>query len=495
MIDKLKLLFKDTVIYGVSSILARALNYILVPLYANILLTAENGIHALIYANIAFLNILFTYGQETAYMKFASEQTEASPTQKSYFSTAMGSLSISAIAFSTLIAIFAKELALLMGLEADAAIYVQYAALILFLDTIIVVPLANLRLERKAVQFAMVKLLGVGITVVSTVLFITVYKFGLHGAFWGNILGSALVFVLLIPEMFRNFTKGSWAFWKEMIWLGLPYVPSGLMGLFVRLVDRNVLMHVPDATFQRLYGGTITNTEVVGIYGRVVAFGILVQLLVQIFRFAWQPFFLQHAAEKEAKKLFSQVFTLTTVGMTALIVGASLVVPDLIQVHYFGKVYLLPPNFWIGLSVLPIVFFGSLFEMMSVNLSAGLLIEKRTQVLPIISGIGALATIVLCIWLSNEYGMMGAAISATSGLFLMATAMAYYSLKYYPNSYEWGKIFGVILVGAAFTAWAQMIESSLVLDLLFFVGFTALGGLLFRREVKSVLKTVRPTKS
>ncbi len=490
MLEKLKLLAKDTMIYGVSSILARALNYILVPLYANFLLTAENGVHALIYANLAFLNILFTYGQETAYMKFASENPEDSETQKRYFMTAFLSLSLSSVLFSSLIIMYAGELALLLGLDFNAGIYIQYAAVILLLDTLIVIPLANLRLERKAAKFALVKLLGVGLTVVSTILFITVYDYGLHGAFWGNILGSGIVLVLLIPEIISRLSNGSWSFWKEMLWLGLPYVPSGLMGLFVRLVDRNVLMHVPDKTFQSIYGKAITSTEIVGIYGRVVAFGILIQLLVQIFRFAWQPFFLQHAHEPDSKRLFSKVFTITSIGVTVLIVGASLIVPDLIQVHYFGSVYLLPPQYWIGLSVLPIVFFGSLFEMMSVNLSAGLLIEKRTQVLPIVSAFGAAFTIGLSIWLSNQYGMMGAAIAATGGLMVMALAMAYFSQKYYKNSYDWGKIFSMVVLGIGVLLFAERIQSSLSSDVLIFLGYCAVSLLFFRSELQAVLKKI-----
>ncbi len=492
MIEKLKLLFKDTVIYGVSSILARALNYILVPLYANLLLTAENGIHALIYANLAFLNILFTYGQETAYMKFASDAGNQKSAENRYFGTAFRSLTLTSIVFSGLIALYARQLAMLLGLSMDAGIYVQYAALILLLDTLIVIPLAKLRLQRKATKFAVVKLTGVGITVISTIVLITVYDYGLHGAFWGNILGSALVLVLLVPEIVRHLKKGSWTNFKDMLWLGLPYVPSGLMGLFVRLVDRNVLMHVPDSNFERLYGKTLSNTEVVGIYGRVVAFGILVQLLVQIFRYAWQPFFLQHASDKDAKKLFSQVFSITSVGMLVLIVAASLIIPDLIQIHYFNRLYLLPPAYWIGLSVLPIVFFGSLFEMMSVNLSAGLLIEKRTQVLPIVSLFGALTTIVLCIWLSNAYGMIGAALAATSGLMIMALAMAYFSQKYYPNSYDWGKILSLVGIGIGILLFAEEIQSPIGSDIFIILGYALLCMLFFKSDLRSVLKQVKP---
>lgn len=161
MLSKLKLLFKDTVIYGVSSILARSLNYLLVPLYANKLTTFDNGIQTIVYANIALANVLFSYGLETSYLKVASDSTNRERDETRLFSTAFICLFLTSTLFALLIALFAPEISRLIGLSASDFPFIRYAALILWLDTLLVIPFAELRLKRKALQFAVARVGGV----------------------------------------------------------------------------------------------------------------------------------------------------------------------------------------------------------------------------------------------------------------------------------------------------------------------------------------------
>ncbi|NTW49773.1 MAG: oligosaccharide flippase family protein [Chlorobiales bacterium] len=491
MLSKLKHLAKDTAIYGASTILARGLNYVLVPLYANLLSTEDNGIQALIYANIALANVLFTYGMETAYMKFSADAAAEKKELGIYFSTAFLSLFVSSLMFAAVAGLFAAPIATLMGLQESSAIFIRYSAIILLLDTLAVVPFAELRLQHKAVRFAAVRLTSVLMVVISTVILVMGFDMGLHGAFWGNIIGSGVALLLQLPSIFSFKPIFSKPLWKEMLRLALPYAPTGLLGILSRLIDRNVLIRLPEENIRQIYGKDMSSTDIVGIYGRVVAFGILVQLLIQVFRFAWQPFFLQHSKDSDSKPLFSRVLTLSTLAILLIALGASFFVSDIIQYKFFNRFYLLPPAFWIGLPILPIVFMSFVFEVLATNLSAGILIQKKTAYLPMISGGGAVVTIFLCLQMTPTMGMMGAAIATTLGTAAIAAGMYVASIKFYPNQYEWGKLVPLFLasvllyLGSDYFAWGTLGKAAL------FTGFLLLVGFLFRQEAKSVLARLK----
>lgn len=451
MLDKLKLLAQDTAIYGASTILARGLNYLLVPLYANLLNTFENGVHALIYANIALANVLFAYGMETSYLKVASKSSRSGDDSSRCFSTAIISLFLTSTVFTACILFFAPAIAELIGLSAGQKEFIRYAAVILWLDAILVIPFADLRLKRKAIRFAIARVFGVVAVVITAFLLIVQFKKGLQGAFLANIAGSLFSLFIVLPvfRQFRRFFSSDTL--REMLRIGLPYVPTGIAGLLVHLIDRNVLIRMRLEDIERIYGAGYASSDIVGIYGRVVAFGILLQLFIQVFRFAWQPFFLQHADDPEAKKLFRHVLSISTVFAMVIALAGTFFVPDLIRYHYFERLYILPPAYWIGLSILPWIFFSYVFDMISTNLTAGILITGSTRYLPVVTFAGAGVTTSVCLWLVPVMGMDGAAISILAGTVVMSVCMGYFSLKVYPNRYEWWKLLLLFVTGIAFT--------------------------------------------
>ncbi len=491
MLGKLRLLLKDTVIYGTSTILARGLNYVLVPLYANLLTTFENGVHSLLYANIALLNVLFAYGMETAYLKTASDALRADGDRSGYFSTGFLSLLLTSTLFAAMLVLFAPAFALAIGLDPQAGEFVRYAAVILWLDALLVVPFADLRLRRRALRFAAARVMGVIAVVVSAWVMIVQMGIGLKGAFFANIAGSLVSLGLVLPAFSGLKPLFSSRRLGEMLRIGLPYVPTGIAGLLIHLIDRNVLIRMPRESIDRLYGSGVEASDVVGIYGRVVAFGILLQLFIQVFRFAWQPFFLQHADDPESKPLFRQVLTLSTLFTMLVAVGATFFVPDLVRWHIGGAFYLLPPPYWIGLSVLPWIFWSYVFDMASTNLSAGILITGTTRYLPVVTFAGAAVTTAVCVALVPVMGMDGAGVAILAGTFVMSLFMALFSLKVYPNRYEWGRL-GVVLAGGVFCTRVPVLlgSESLVLETGLLVVFGVLVLLVFRNEVRYVLNAV-----
>jgi O-antigen/teichoic acid export membrane protein len=497
MFSKLKLLAKDTVIYGTSTILARSLNYLLVPLYANKLSTFDNGIQAVIYANIALANVLFSYGLETSYLKVASDAIHEDGDEKLFFSTAFVSLLITSTLFAFLIVYFAPSIAEIIGLSAGDGIYVRYAALILWIDTMLVIPFAELRLKRKAFQFALSRVFGVIAVVISAFILIIPMKTGLHGVFISQTMGSVVSLVLVVPVFRKLKAFFSIDLLRDMLRIGLPYVPTGIAGLLIHLIDRNLLIRISQNDIERIYGSGFQSSDIVGIYGRVAAFGVILQLFIQVFRFAWQPFFLQHSNDPDAKRLFRQILNLSTIFTLVLAVAATFFVPDLVRYHYAGRLYILPPKYWIGLSVLPWIFFSFVFDMVSTNLSAGLLITGNTRYLPIVTFAGAAVTSLACWLLIPVSGMDGAAVAILAGTAVMCLFMVYYSLKVYPNRYDWGKLLILLVVGILFTQYPVLgmladhhpavtaIEGGVVKSVIVLV-YLAFGVFVFRAEASAV---------
>ncbi|KZK73614.1 MAG: polysaccharide biosynthesis protein [Pelodictyon luteolum] len=455
LLGKLKLLFKDTVIYGTSTILARSLNYLLVPLYANQLSTFDNGIQTLVYANIAIANVIFSYGLETSYLKTASDAIRLQKDERGLFSTAFISLFTTATLFTAILFLLAPSVSSMIGLSPAEQPFIRYAAVILWIDTLLVIPFAELRLKRQAVRFAVARIAGVVAVVISAFILLGPLQAGLGGAFLSNILGSLLTLILLIPVLRRLRAAFSFADLRDMLRIGLPYVPTGIAGLLIHLIDRNILIRMPSGDIERIYGKGLEASDVVGIYGRVVAFGVVLQLFIQVFRFAWQPFFLQHSSDPDAKRLFRHVLSISTMLTMFMALAATFFVPDLVRYHYGGSLYLLPPGYWIGLSVLPWIFLSYVFDMVSTNLSAGILITGTTRYLPVVTFAGASVTGFFCWWLIPVSGMEGAAYAIVAGTVVMCMMMAYYSLRAYPVQHDWGKL-SLLLVGGIGAGWVGM---------------------------------------
>ncbi|MBM3162038.1 MAG: polysaccharide biosynthesis protein [Chlorobi bacterium] len=498
MLAKLKLLAKDTVIYGSSTIIARSLNYLLVPLYANRLSTFDNGIQTLVYANIALANVLFSYGLETSYLKSASDTLHRSGDAGTYFSTAFFSLLVTSTFFAALMVLFSGDIAALIGLSPKEGEFINYAAVILWVDTLLVIPFAELRLKRQALRFAAARILGVAAVVASAVIFLIPFNAGLPGAFLANIVGSlvSLAAVLLLFRDLKLFF--SFSALREMLRIGLPYVPTGIAGLLIHLIDRNLLIRISPSDIERIYGQGYAASDIVGIYGRVAAFGIILQLVIQVFRFAWQPFFLQHSNDPDAGRLFRYVLSISTFITMFAALAATFFVPDLVMHHYGGRFYLLPPKYWIGLSVLPWIFLSYVFDMVSTNLSSGMLVSGNTRYLPIVTFSGAAVTALGCWFLIPQSGMDGAAYAIVAGTVAMCLVMAYYSLKVFPNRYDWAKLF-ILLVAGILSVFMQeqlalLFESritSLFSRLVLLLLYAASAGLLFRDESMFVIAKIR----
>ncbi len=435
MFDKIKRLGTDTAIYGVSTIVGRFLTYILTPIYANVLSSADVGIVATVFSYIAFLNVLFGYGMESAFLKYRSALEVGN--EKQNFTVPFLSLTISSLVFAALMVWQRSSLAHLAGDPATYAPLVFYAAAIVCLDTISIIPFASLRLARKAKRFASIRIASIVVNVVCNVLFLIVYRMGIEGIFYSNIISSALTLVLLLPTILSNLTsKWNGKLYESLLRFGLPYIPAGIATMMIQVIDRPILL-------------ALTDKSTVGIYQANYRLGIFMMLVVSMFDFAWRPFFFTHAKDPDAKQLFARVLTYFVLLMSGVFLVLSFFLENIVRLPVFWGHSLLPPEYWPGMTIVPVVLLGYMFLGVSNNFVAGIYIEKKTSHLSINTFIGAAINVVANFMLIPVLGIMGAALATLFSYAAMAIALFVVVQRFYPVKYEFNRVAKIVVAGGA----------------------------------------------
>ncbi len=480
MKEKLKELTKDTAVYGISTILSRFLTFILVPFYSQYLIPAEYGIVSTVYAYIAFLNILYLYGMDSAYLKFASLKDELNP--KEVFSNGFLFVLSTSIILSVIILSFRSSINYAIEIPEQFSIITIYTTLILFFDALSVIPFAYLRITRKAKKFALLKTLNIVLTVTLNIILIAGYRKGIEAIFFSNLAASIFTILTLSKEVFQNLNlKFDSEILKRMLRFGIPYLPAGLASMVIQVIDRPILQK-------------LTNESVVGVYQMNYRLGIFMMLFVSMFQYAWQPFFLSNAKEKNAKEIFSKVMTYFILAGSLILVLLSIFIDDIVKIEIFGRNFI-NSNYWDGLPIVPVVLFGYLFNGIYVNLTAGIFIEEKTKYIPYITGFGALANVVANFILIPVYGMMGAAFATLISYFVMALGLYFAARKFYKIDYEYYKITKIFIsLGVTAIVFYYFSPMSLLLKtglLIFFIALLIIFGIINPNEIKSLKNLFR----
>lgn len=430
MKDKIKELSKDTILYGISTIVGRFLNFILVPFYTNVFGTAENGVFNNVYAYIAFFNVVYIYGMDSAFMKYYSTADESK--KKDTFSTPYIFVFGTSVLFSLLLLIFKSSFVQLMEIKSQYSSLHYYLILILFFDTLALVPFANLRLHRRVIKFTSIKITNIFINLALNLILILKFKMGIEAIFIANLAASVFSFVALTPDIFKNLHfKVDKEILKKMIYFGLPYLPASISSTIVQVIDRPLVQ-------------AMTNTETLGIYSANYKLGIFMMLFVTMFNFAWQPFFLTNAKEENAKQLFSKILTLFLLIASVIWIVLSLFVDEFARWQFLPGRSIIGKDFLSGLPIVPIILLGYLFNGLYYNFQVGLYIEEKTKYFPVVTGLGAIVNIGVNFLLIPIWGIMGAAIATLAAYIVMAVSLFLFSQKVYKIHYEYARIFKII---------------------------------------------------
>ena len=430
MLDKIKRLGTDTAVYGVSTIVGRFLTFFLTPFYTHLLAPGELGVVATVYAYLAFLNIVYGYGMESAYMKYVA--TLEIGDRKQNFAVPFLSVCGTSLALSLIILAATGPVMGWARIPESHGTIVMWSAGILFFDAVALIPFACLRMERKAVRFAAIKLANIVINVGCNVFFLLRYHMGVEGIFISGAISSAATVVLVLPTILNHLTsRWSGSLYAALLRFGLPYVPAGLAAMMIQVIDRPILE-------------SLTSPAVVGVYQANYRLGIFMMLVVSMYDFAWRPFFLSHAADADAKPLFARILTYFILLMTALFLALSFFLADIVRLPLFWGHALIAPAYWAGLNIVPVVLLAYVFLGIYNNLVAGIYIQKKTKHLPLITFAGAAANVVVNYLLIPEFGMMGAAIATLVSYALMAAVLYVSVQRFYPVLYEWKRIARII---------------------------------------------------
>ncbi len=430
MLDKIKSLSKQTLIYGTSTIIGRFLNFILVPFYTNVFPPSEYGVVALIFAYIAFLNIVYSLGFEAGYFRFASSNEIGS--EKQNFSHPFLTIFINAAFLSGIILLFSGSISDVVQIR-DSSI-ITYTAFILFFDSLALVPFAYLRLKNKARVFAAIKLVNIVVNVTLNLVLILVLKYGLVAVFISNLAASVVTLLLLFPVILKNISFSyNKELFKELRKFSLPYLPAGLAAIIVQVIDKPIMQY-------------LTDVKTVGIYNANYKLGIFMMLVVSMFEYAWRPFFLNNAREPGAKELFSRILTLFVGGSSVVFIILTFFIDNIVEIPLPFKGHIIGQKYWQGLIIVPTVLFSYIFLGIYTNLLAGIYIEKKTKYLPLISGLGAALNVVFCFALIPVIGIMGGALATLVSYLSMAVYIYFIAQKFYPVKYQTGKTAALLLI-------------------------------------------------
>ncbi|TAH16083.1 MAG: polysaccharide biosynthesis protein [Runella slithyformis] len=461
----LKKLASDTALYGVSTILGRTLNWALVPLHTVIFTRPEQlASNIELYSWVALLNVIYTYGMETAFFRFASRQADAKMT---YFNQAVTALILTSLLFSGTLMLFSSQIVGWLDYRGEE-MNVVWLALIIAIDAVVAIPFARLRLEKKAKQFVTVKIINiltnVGLNVFFLVVcrdihqskYLTTFKplidsfynptLGPGYIFLANLLANGL-FLVLLRNGFRGF-RFSWNFaiFKELWQYGYPIFIMGLAGIVNLMTDRWFLRHLLPEGF---YAG-LSSKDVLSIYGNCYKLSIFMALAIQAFKFAADPFFFSKAEDKNAPSLLALVNKWFIVVCVLIWVGICLNL-DTISL-LIGK------NYRSGTDAVPLLMLANLVLGVFYNVAFWFKLSDKTYFGTLITAIGAVVTVLLNIILIPQLGYMGCAWAFLISSLVMLVLCVWLGQKHYPVNYDWARPIGYVLGGGLLICAAMPIK-------------------------------------
>lgn len=484
----LKKLAGQTAIYGLSSIVARFLNYLLVPLHTVVFVPQQYGIITEMYAYVAFLIILLTYGMETAFFRFSTKEGHEPST---VFSTVLTSLASSTTLFILMAIAFAQPIADWL-MYPDNKEYVVWFAIIVGLDAVSSIPLARLRSENKAKTFAGVNIANVIVNIGLNAFFLgyclplvqggganwltdTFYdpNTGVGYVFIANLIASIVKFLLLGPAMLRGFRKPQFSLLKPMLIYALPLLVAGLAGMMNEMFDRVMLkrllypiMGEDNAMFQ------------LGVYGACYKLSIIISLMIQAFRYAAEPFFFSQEKEDGSRELYAKVMTY----FVWVLAGTFLFV--MLYIDLF-KYFIPSKEYWVGLKVVPILLMANIFLGIYYNQSVWYKLTDKTSYGAGLAIFGAVITLVLNLIFIPTYGYIASAWATFACYASMMVVSYLLGRKHYPVPYDLLRI-GIMLGAAVLLYFASQIlgvsdmQYGLAMNLLFLLGYLAVSWILLR---------------
>jgi O-antigen/teichoic acid export membrane protein len=451
-----KKLAGQTAIYGLSSIVGRLLNYLLVPIYTRVFEVGEYGVVTQLYSFIALMTVIFTYGLDISFFRYFQSE-KGNP---KVYSTSLISIIFSSVVLGGLIILFAPQLSGFIGSPDTVAkagqsptLYISLFAGILAFDAISAIPFALLRQENRAKRFVFIRLVSIFVNIGLNVFFLLICPwilksnpdsfvasiyfpdFGVGYVFVINAISSFIVLIMLLPEIL----KINWSFdtklWKGMMAYSFPLMIAGLAGMINETFDRVLIPYLTEDKSSAM--------AQLGIYGACYKLSILMTLFIQTFRYAAEPFFFSHSTKENPQKTYADVMHYFVIVCAFIFLGIMLFM-DIIKI-FIGE------DYRSGLPVVPILLMANLCLGVFYNLSIWYKLTSKTRWGAILALVGAVITVIFNFALIPSMGYMGAAWTTLICYASMMIISYYVGQKVYPVPYRIGPFF--YFVGLSIILW------------------------------------------
>lgn len=492
MSNPIKRLAGETAVYGLGTIIPRLLNYLLVPFYTYLVFNSkEYGQITELYSYVGFFATFLIFGLETAYFRYANKSENA----QRAFDAGFQFLIFVSIAFVVLIWVFLDPIAAKIGYREHQE-YILLLVFVIALDTVSALPFAWLRFHHKAKIFSAIKIINVVINISSNILLLVVFpkmigenidfyfpytlttKVGL--VFVSNLLASLATFIMITP-VFKDFDfHAHTKMMKKMLAYGLPVLIISLAGMVNEVADKIMMRHLlPDPS---------TAESQLGIYGANYKLAVLMMIFIQMFRYAFEPFFFAEEKKKDSRVTYARVMVWFVIFTSMIFLLVSLYL-DLFK-------YFVGPAFREGLIIVPIILAAKMFLGIFYNLSVWYKLTNKTLYGAAIAILGALITIGLNIYLIPRLGYVGAAWTNFIAYFTMMSVSYFWGQKVYPVPYNMKRISLYLIFAAILFFISKLLQISdqtirLMLNSVLILLFV---GLVYLKEIRKYKPETSPVE-
>ena len=433
MANPLKQLAGETAIYGFSSILARILNFLFVPIYTRTLTQMQYGVVTEFMSYIAILQVLLVLGLETGCFRFANKEGED---PRKVYSVALLAVTGLNLAFLAVMVAFSGPISAALGYDGYSRLII-YVAGILLCDSVTAILFAKLRQEHKAMKFAILKTVKILTETGANLLLFFVWPAQPDFTYpvFAILLSCVLCLVLFIPDMLRLRPVWDTAVVKRLLVYSLPLMVAALPGVANDFLDR-LLFRFFDTSSEE-WRATL------GVYQAAVKLAVIMNLFIQMFRYAAEPFFFQRAKDKNSKELYALVMEWFTAFCGLVLLGV---------VGYIDVISLfLGRDFRVGVDVVPIMLLSYMILGMLFNVSMWYKLSGRTNMAIWITLAGLAVTTVVNIVFMPRYSYWASAFGHLSSYLVMFVISAILGARYYPIPYKWGRLLAIFgLMGLAY---------------------------------------------
>ena len=464
MAEGMKRLAGETAIYGVSSIVGKFLNWMLVPMYTRVLVTqSDYGIVTNLYAWTALLAVILTYGMETGFFRFINKKEITLPMR--VYATTLFSIAFTSILFMVVVFSALTPISSSLGYGAHPE-YVGMMAGIIAVDAFCCIPFAYLRYQGKAIRFAGIKILNIFLNIILVIFFLIVcpwlhehmpflvswfYKpdYQVGYIFVANVATSLVTLFLLIPDMVPGFReKVSFSLLRQMLKYSFPILILGVAGIFNQTADKILFPFLFD---DREYAETQ-----LGIYGACFKVAVVMVMFIQAFRYAYEPFIFAKNKSDSNTKAYSEAMKYFIIFSLIIFLGV---------IYYLDILkYIVPVDYYPGLRVVPIVMLGEFFFGIYFNLSFWYKLIDQTQWGAYFSTIGCVITVLIIVFFAPVYGYMACAWASFASNLLMMILSYVIGQKKFPIQYDIKSalFYGILALAFYLAGILPQIESELL---------------------------------